>query len=603
MVEPILRWRPPDPGEPGSSYLATVAASGGSARLAGILARRGIAAAELAAFFGPPETGLHDPVLLPDAELAVARIARARRSGEGVLVVGDFDADGLCGLAILVRALRRLGLDAAALVPSRAGEGHGLSLRAVEAAAAAGRTLVVTVDTGSSSVAEVGAATLLGVDVIVTDHHRLPPALPRAAALVNPQRVDSRYPDRRLTGSGVVFRLATLLVDRLGRPGDAGVALGLADLAVVGTVADVAPVLGENRSIARLGLEWLRAGAHAGLTALLAGAGVTPAAVTLETIAFVVAPRLNAAGRVGEADDAAALLLEDDPGRAAGLAGLLERANVVRRELTRVALDEARAALAADPAADRAPAAVVRGSWPVGIIGLVAGRLAEERARPAIVATEVGGVIRASCRAGDGVDLAAALESCADLLVRHGGHRAAAGFEVLPERWDEVRARLVAVLGATVAGGEPVLRLDLVLPARCVDYGLLRELAALEPTGPGNPAPVIGVHDLVVSRVRAASGGHAQLTLRRELDVLDGIAFGRGDLVDQLAPGTRVDVVARLTSRRFGGYESMQLEVLDVASASAPAGLGRWLAASEGGDATRRSASATGTAATAELVR
>ena len=563
MVEPTLRWRYPEPGSPGLEYVAAVAAHGGGERLARVLARRGVAAAELPSFFGPAEAGLHDPGLLPDAHRAAERIAQARARGEGVLVVGDFDADGLCGLAILVRSLRDLGLDVVGHVPSRAGDGHGLSMRCVELARSGDRTLIVTVDTGTSSGAEIAAAAGQGIEVIVTDHHRVPLDLPPAVAVVNPHRLDARYPDRRLSGAGVAFRLAGHLADRLG--GSRELAASLADLAAIGTVSDVAPVLGENRAIARLGLERLRADPRPGLAALLATAGIDPPAVTLDTVAFVIAPRLNAAGRVGDADDAAALLLEDEPGRAADLAGRLEEANLIRRELTRTALDGARATLAAEPPGDGGPV-FVRGSWPVGVIGLVAGRLAEELARPAIVATETDGLLRASCRAGDGVDLAAALEGCSDLLARHGGHRSAAGFEVAVERWDEVRTRLGALLAVSDTAPGPVLEVDLVLPATSLDYELLGELAMLEPTGPGNPAPVIAVHELTVTRVRAANGGHAQLTLRRELDVVDAIAFGRADLVDRLLPGDRVEVAARLASRRFGGFESLQLEVLDVGS-------------------------------------
>jgi single-stranded-DNA-specific exonuclease len=228
---------------------------------------------------------------------------------------------------------------------------------------------------------------------------------------------------------------------------------------------------------------------------------------------------------------------------------------------------EARAIAEGEPG-QPGQAILVRGPWPVGIIGLVAGRLAEESGLPAVVATPVGDHLRASCRAPAGYDLAAALQGCTDLLVRHGGHRGAAGFEVEAARWDELAARLGRLLVATApSDARRPLTLDLALPARSVDYGLLRDLAALGPTGPGNPDPVVGVHGLTVTRVRAASGGHAQLTLRREIDVLDGIAFGRGDLVDTVREGDRVDVAAHLLSRHFGGYESLQLGVIDVAPA------------------------------------
>ena len=565
MIEPRFTWVYPDRAPLDEAFVAAVRAHGGSARLARVMGARGIGPDEVDRFFGPAMDSLHDPACLPDADVAVERIARARSDGEGILVVGDFDADGLTGLAIMVRALRRLGMDPASHVPSRLDDGHGLSLRAVELARAAGRRLILTVDMGSSSGAEIAAAGGAGIDVIVTDHHRVPPDLPPALAVVNPHRPDSEYPDARLTGAGVALKVAALLLDRLAGIPVAATTADLADLAMIGTVADVAPVLGENRGIARLGLERIRRDPRPGIAALLAAAGVAASEVTLETVGFALAPRLNAAGRVGDAEEAAALLLTEDPAAAAVHAAALDAANLVRRDVSRASVDEARVVLEADGGAN-GRAILVRGAWPVGIIGLVAGRLAEDAGLPAVVATQVGEHLRASCRAPAGYDLAAALQACSDLLVRHGGHRGAAGFEMAPRNWDAFAERLRGLLAAArPPDARSQLTLDLALPARSVDYALLRDLAALGPTGPGNPDPVVGVHGLTVTRIRAAAGGHAQLTLRREIDVLDGIAFGRGDLVESVREGDRVDVAARLVSRRFGGFESLQLGVIDVA--------------------------------------
>jgi single-stranded-DNA-specific exonuclease len=396
----------------------------------------------------------------------------------------------------------------------------------------------------------------------VTDHHRVPPELPPALGVVNPQRRDSTYPDARLAGSGVAFKLAQLVLEPL--PGGAAIALGLADLAVIGTVADVAPIIGENRAIARIGLERIRDRARPGIAALLKRAGIDPRSADLETISFAVAPRLNAASRVGEALDAARLLLTDDEAEATLLAETLEASNRTRRDLTKTTIDAARLAVDAS-GADRA-AVVVRGDWPVGIVGLVASRLAEDLARPAVVGATMGSVVRASCRSDGSVDLGATLEACADLFTRFGGHAGAAGFELPVERWDEFRDRFELVAGATVATDRRrIARLDLALPAAAIDYGLHRELARLAPCGPGNPDPLIAILGLTVTRVRAANGGHTQLTLRRVVDVVDGIAFDRADLAESVVEGDRVDVVGRLVSRRFGGLESLQVEIRDVA--------------------------------------
>ncbi|HEY7937220.1 MAG TPA: single-stranded-DNA-specific exonuclease RecJ [Candidatus Limnocylindrales bacterium] len=573
MLEPRFAWHLPAPLELDPALVAEGAERGVSERLVGILAGRGIATvAELEGYLGPALAGLHDPALLPDADRLLERLTRLRTDRGSVLVFGDFDADGLTGLAIMVRALRRFGLAAEPYVPSRLDEGHGLSSRAVEAAAAGGHAVIVTVDTGSSSVVQVAEANERGIDVLITDHHRVPELRPAAYALVNPHRPEATYPDPRLAGSGVAFKIAQLLL--AGLPGGPDAALGLAELAAIGTVADVAPILGENRAIARIGLDRIRTAPLTGLAALLARAGQTPGSVDLETVSFVIAPRLNAAGRVGSATEAALLLLTDDPAEAARLADALEGHNLDRRVMTRKAVQEANAAVASEPG--DAAATLVKGDWPIGVIGLVAARLAEERGRPAVVGTQSDGVIRASCRSAGGVDLAAILAACDDLLTRHGGHPGAAGLELPAERWEAFRVRFLDLAGASLGPGEPArpgLNVELVLPALGLDYALIADLARLAPTGPGNADPLIVVAGLTITRVRAAAGGHTQLTLKRRLDVVDGIAFGWTELAGLVGEGDRIDVVARPVIRSFGGYESLQLEIRDAAPSGSIAGV------------------------------
>jgi len=567
MVEARFRWIFPEPVGLSSGLLDVAASQNVSARLAGLLAQRGVQTAnDLGAWFADPLTGLHDPMQLPDADLLLHRLHRARERGEVVQVFGDFDADGLTGLAILTIALRRFGLAVVPYVPNRLDEGHGLSLAAIDAAAASGASVIITVDCGTSSASEIAVANDRGVDVIVTDHHRVPPVLPPALAVVNPQRADAIYPDRRLAGSGVAFKVAQLLLADV--PGGPAAALALADLATIGTVADLAPVVGENRAIARIGLERLRREPRPGVAALLERARIAAAGLDLETVSFALAPRLNAAGRMGEALQAAQLLLAEDPADAAIHADALEAANLARRDLTKTVIGEARERLAG--LADAA--SVVRGPWPVGIVGLVASRLVEDRGRPAVVGAELGSIVRASCRSDGSLDLGATLERCRDLFIRYGGHAGAAGFEIATERWPEFVERFNAI-AAESAPADPraSVAIDLALPALDVDYALYRELAGLAPCGPGNPDPLVAVLGLTVTRVREATGGHSQLTLRRERDVLDGIAFGRPDIAQVVQEGDRLDVVARLTSRVFGGFESLQLDIRDVATSGSHA--------------------------------
>jgi single-stranded-DNA-specific exonuclease len=561
-LTPHYHWILPEAVAVSSATIEDAKRRGLSARALRVLTRRGaVDRAELASRFDPPEAGLHDPALLPDAAAVRARVSRARDTGESVLVLGDFDADGLTGLAILTLALRRLGLEVEPYVPDRSGEGHGLSMAAVERARAAGHGLIITADTGSGSVDEIAAAGRAGIDVIVTDHHVLGARVPEAFALVNPQRSDSRYPDRRLSGAGVAFKVAQLLL--ADAPGGPEAALALADLAAVGSVADVVPIMGENRAIVRLGLARLEADPRPGLAALMARARVERESVSAEDISFGLAPRINAMGRVGDPAVAAALLLAPDAETAEALALQLDEANTRRRELTVVAMSEAREALALRPD-DRF--IVITGDWQVGVIGLVAGRLAEELGRPVLVLATGADPWRGSARSAGGNDLAAAFATCSDRFERCGGPPAAAGCHLEPAHLELLRERLNTFADQSPPADErPSLSIDLVVSADAADYVLLRELAPLESAG--EAPPLVGIAGLAVNQVRAVRGGHTQLTLRRGKETVDGICFGRADLPDQLTEGSEIDVVARLASRTFMGLETLQLEVRDAAPA------------------------------------
>lgn len=561
---PRYRWILPEAVDPSPELLDQAASRGVSRRLLDVLAGRGHRdGPSLAALFDEPLAGLHPPEWLPGAAAFKERIDAARLRGESVMVFGDFDADGLTGLAILVRALRMQGLDVAPYVPRRLEEGHGLSLAAVARAKEEGRTVIVTVDCGISSVAEVRAAAKAGIDVLITDHHRIPAELPAAAVIVDPHLPESIYPNPHLSGSGVAFKLAQLLAGD--DPTLIQHALALAELAAVGSIADVVPLIGENRAIVRLGLARLVTMPSAGMAALLSQAGVAPERLDLETIGYTIAPRLNAVGRMGDADAAAALLLTDDAEEASRLAATLQSANLERRELTATVLAEARLRAAEEP--PDTPVIMVVGDWPVGIIGLIAGRLAEESGRPAVVVSSAAEPWRGSARSASGFDLAASFDAMGDVFIRHGGHAAAAGCSLAAERYPGFRDRLLA-LAATLPRPDPRpgLRLDIVAGAGSVDYVLLREMARLE--GSGETPPLVGISGLRVARVRPARGGHLQLTLRKEREVIDGICFGRADdLSATLHEGQALDVVARLASRAFAGFESLQLEIRDVGPA------------------------------------
>lgn len=560
-LTPRYRWVLPSPVGPSAELRAAGSRRGLSANLLAVLCRRGHRdEAALGALFDDPASGLHDPRLLPDARPFLDRIELARERGERILVCGDFDADGLTGLAILVRALRMLGLDAAPYVPDRSAEGHGLSVAAVERAGAEDRRLIVTVDCGVSSFAEIEAAASAGIDVLVTDHHRVPARVPPACAIVDPQRTDSLYPHTSLSGAGVAFKLAQLLL--ADEPGGSLRALELADLAAIGSLADMVPMVGENRCIVRLGLTRLARSPRPGLAALLRQAGVAADRIDPDAIGYGLAPRLNSVGRLGDAAPAAALLLTDEEAEAEGLAKQLQAANVVRREMTAVALGEARLALAGTPPSS--PVIVVAGPWPVGIIGLVAGRLAEEAGRPAFVVSTAAEVWRGSAR-GPGLDLVTVLTACHDLVERYGGHAAAAGWSIRPERFEEFRQRIGAISAdLPPVGALPPLDVDLVAHADTVGHLLFRDLAPLD--GTGDPPVLVAIAGLRVVRLRKVVGGHLAVVLRKGREVLDGICFGRAaELEGQLQEGDAIDVVAHLSVRSWGGFDSLDLELRDLA--------------------------------------
>jgi len=557
---PRFDWHVPMPAPMTPDGAALAAERGLSRRIVRMLGRRGILdAAELRLVLDPPEHGLHDPRLLPDAARFRDRIRLAVARHERVQVFGDFDADGLTGLTIMVLALRALGLDVEPYVPSRVDEGHGLSLAAVRRATSEGRTIIVTVDCGTTSVAEAAAARDAGIDVLISDHHQIPATLPDVAALVNPHLPGSRYPECNLSGAGVAFKLAALvLADEPDGPARAN---ALADLAAIGSIADVVPISGENRAIVRLGLRQLRAAARPSLAALMAAARVEPAGVDAEGIAWGIAPRINAAGRVGDAASAARLLLADDAGEIARLAADVEAANTLRRDLLDAALAEARTAVAAE---EEASATVVCGPWPIGVIGLVAGRLAEDLVRPAVVFSTLADPWRGSARSSGGFDLARAFTACGDLFDRFGGHPAAAGCHMPASAYPIFRERFTALVPLLPAATRvPSVRVDMALRAESVDFVLLRELDIV--ADGADLQPLLGIEGLVLGRARDAAGGHTQLTLRKGNEVIDAICFGRSDLTETLQPVQRIDVVARLASRSFGGFETLQLDIVDCA--------------------------------------
>lgn len=528
-----------------------------------LLARRGVATTEAARrFLGSPRD-LTDPRLMPNLDVAVERLARACRAGETVAVYGDYDVDGVTATTVLTEGLRALGATPMPYLPDRFTEGYGPNVRAIRRLADQGATLLVTADTGTSAVTEVAEANGLGMDVVVIDHHTIPDRLPDALAIVNP-KLDGNAYGSEPAAVGVAYKVVHDLYDRLGQTYDPAPHRALVAL---GTVCDLAPLLGECRDLLRIGLDALRTTKRPGLLALCEVAGIEPRLVDAESIGWVIGPRLNAAGRMAHARIALNLLLAPTIEEARTIAAEIERLNDERRAATTHAVELARALTGDAPP----PLIVVDSSeMSSGIIGLVAARLAEEFHRPAIAIGIEGGEGRGSCRSIPEFDVTALLQRNADLFLRYGGHRAAAGFSVAPERIPEMRARLIEDTARHLDAAALVaaLEVDAELPLAEVDRRMVQWLGLLGPFGNGNPAPVFLARHVRVtdSRTVGADGAHLQMSLRAGNVTWRAIAFRQA--ASAVATGEDVDVVYTFRSDQFAGEARLQLEVLDLRPAS-----------------------------------
>jgi single-stranded-DNA-specific exonuclease len=563
MTPPRLEWLLPEPVPEPPTF------AGFGAPVATMLSRRGFADdVQLRRFLDAGAGALHDVSRMADAEVALERIGRAVDTGQRIAIWGDYDADGMTAVVVWVMALRRLGIEAVRYIPSRLEEGYGLSEAGLRGLRARGVDLVITCDCGVTNVAEVAAVRGIGLDVVITDHHLPTAELPPAVAVVDPHRPDCTYPDPDLTGAGLAYKVAAALLDGRGITTD-----GLAAIAAIGTVADLAPMTGESRAIVRLGLAELAASPHAGLRALLARAADHPERPTARDLAFGVVPRINAAGRIDDVELAMGLLLETDAERADALATELEAVHLRRREMTVVAVERARELAAAVPG--EGPLVLRDDAWAPGLVGLIAGRLVDLLARPAAIATLIGDEVRGSVRAPVDFHVARALEACAVHLTKRGGHAAAGGFSLRPDAWSSfvhafgaLTQPFPAVIG--VAPQQPGrVTVDLVLPARFVDWSLADQLLSLEPYGPGHVEPVLAVTgmELVEARRVGPKQQHLALRLRRGIEAFDAVEFNADAERDALEPGASIDLVGTLERDEFGGFPRLRLRLIDFADA------------------------------------
>lgn len=525
-----------------------------------LLIERGISSEEEAErFLNPDARSLIDPLRLSGMAEAAARVRAAMAAGEAVCVYGDYDVDGVCASAMLAGWLQAQGAEARVYLPSRHSEGYGLNEAAVREIAGWAK-LMVTVDCGVTSTELIDLAKRLGLDVIVTDHHEPGEALPDCP-VVNPLLGD--YPFPYLCGAGVAWKLVWAL-------GGEDAAMAWVDVAALATVADVVPLTGENRAVVRMGLDRINAAPRPGIAALIESAGLSGKRVTSTSVAFQLAPRLNAGGRLGSAMRSYALLAASDAAQARPLAEALEEENARRRQIEKQILEEAEAQLADFNFTAHGALVLAGANWNPGVIGLAASRLVEKYHYPAILLAGGGEWLTGSCRSIPGVDIHAALCGCADWLERFGGHRQAAGLTLAAEKLEGFRATLDGWLAANVDPNAyiPVREYDDGIEFAEITPGLVAALDAVQPTGFGNPAPVFrATADVIEARAVGADGAHLKLTLAQGGRRLGGIAFREGARAEGL-PG-RVDALFVPTLNRYMGRAEAQLEVRALAGADA----------------------------------
>ena len=539
-----------------------LARAGYSSLPAVVLASRGVTSAEEAARLldRSPER-LEDPFLLKDMDKAVARIHRAVRDREKVMVFGDYDVDGMTSACLMLEYLESLGLDVSYYIPGRSEDGYGLNITAIRQFHDDGIDLIITVDCGVTAVEEVRYAGSLGMDVIVTDHHECKPEIPDAVAVIDPKRPDCPYPNKNLAGVGVAFKTVCALA---GGDGLATVSDRFLELVALGTVADVVPLPGENSILVSRGLYLLEHTSRPGLMALLRDTCLDVKRVTSASVGFSLAPRLNAAGRMGRAEYSVCLLHTTDPEEAERIAAELASLNKERRDLVSSIYEEANAMAAGQDG----PLVLARRGWFQGVMGIVAARIAEQEQVPSVmICIDEEGMGRGSCRSFGSFPLYAALEACSDLLYDFGGHEMAAGITIAEDKIPAFAHRFREYYFREIQGApEPALEIDYeVIKPGLLTLDDLEALTALEPFGNGNPPPVLCLRGAVLTQLSAVGcGAHSRLRISKNGESFDGICFCRAPETLPVKQGDMIDLAFEPQINVFRGRRSVQLMAIDI---------------------------------------
>ena len=530
-----------------------------------LLAIRGFGESDDAkTFLRPRLEQLHEPTRLLDLDRAVERLVRALRENETILVHGDYDVDGICSTTLMVKTLRMLGGTAVPFIPRRLEDGYDLTGAGVRAAKENGATLVLTCDCGTSAHRPIAELQAQGIDVIVTDHHLPGGPLPGAYAILNPKRPGCPSPDKDLAAVGVAFKLAMSLTRAVVCNENA--IYGMLDLVALATIADVAPLRGENRVLVRYGLKLLNDAQRPGIRAMVRAAGLERKALTAGRIGFILAPRLNAAGRLGSALRGVQLMLATSDQEANPIARELEELNARRQEIDRATLDRARTLVLEMDLPSTYGIVLAEQGWHAGVIGIVASRIVEEFGRPTILIALDGAEGKGSGRSISAFDLHGGLSQCRDLLIRYGGHRAAAGVTIAADRVPDFAAKFNEVAATSLTENDlvPELRVDLELPLEQADAPLENLMRHMEPCGIGNPSPLFMSRGVTVVRPpRVVGKDGLKIVLHDRGRELVALGWGMGPRAHELDAGAKIDVAYRLERDEWNGESRIQARLAD----------------------------------------
>ena len=565
-LRPPARWLPP-PLANATAVAALASALSLPAVLCQLLVQRGYGDVDSAKrFLRPRLDQIGDPYQLLGMSAAVERIVRAVRSSETILVHGDYDVDGMCSTALLTRALRQLGAIVIPFIPHRLTDGYDLTDAGVHAAVAAKAHLVLTADCGTSAIPAIASLNAAGIDVIVSDHHLPGGPLPECVAILNPKQPACTSPDKDFAAVGIAFKLALAVTRAMGA--NENYVYTLLDLVALATVADLAPLRGENRVLVKYGLKLMSETSNAGLRALIRASGLEGKPLTAGRIGYILAPRLNAVGRLGNAMRGVELLLTDDPGEANEIARELEELNQRRQSLDRTTLDEAMRLVDAIDLDQTYGLVIAKQGWHAGVIGIVASRIVEQVSRPVVMVALEGEQGKGSGRSINAFDLHAGLSECREHLVRFGGHRAAAGITVRTEFVPTLQERFNCVARQQLTADDlvPEQRIDLEVSADDLTDDLEKMLQYFEPHGLGNPTPTLALRgariDSPPKRIGSTDGVRTAVSSDR--GAITAIGWRLGDRARLLDPAQPVDIAFRLDRDDYRGADRLQINLIDV---------------------------------------